>query len=1111
MLQIYKASAGSGKTYTLAYEYIKLLLGVKNPETGEYELNRRLRDRHRGILAVTFTNKATEEMKQRIVHELAVLGQIEPQWTKPSPYEADLCQELHCTAEQLRPAAAKALRCLLFDFNFFNVSTIDSFFQIVLRTFAREADIAGNYEVDLDNDRAIGTGIRELFDSLSIEGSSEQTRRIIHWITQHLLGELANGKSVSLFDRSATVHSGILKFINQVSNDTFAAHFTEMMDYLSKPELLQQFIESVKNEETSIIQNTRINCKTALDTIENRGYSEGKLKVSAHLLKQLTRCAEDGEETGSSTTANKVLDDVNNAYGVALNKHLTANPDEALNLAITNACDSIVTGGAQLKLYREARASVFVLGLLERVYYHIDKYRAENNTILLSDTNSILREIIGEDDAPFIYERVGLWIHHFLIDEFQDTSRLQWENLRPLLREGQSNDDDSLIIGDEKQCIYRFRDSDPTLLQHQVANEFPGSIKQHPNNNGASTNWRSSATVIKFNNALFKSLAQKNGFDDIYKNVEQRVAPTNDNNRGYVKITAIESSLKEEFHDESLEILTNDICTQLRAGYKASDICVLTRKNPDAALVIDHLMNEASEREELSGVSIISDDAMSVGSAPVVKLILSIMRYMAIPPTDEIDRTDESTNSTRSSRRDRNREIGRLINRYQHIMSTDADPEKALRSAIENTQLEATDATTEIADSMACFNVPSLVERIIAQYVLPEVAAEQNMYLSAFVDVVTDFCSRGTADLQSFLSWWDDKGHNSKVSAPSDENAIRVMTIHKSKGLEFKCVHIPFVDWNVINFLDKEWFITNGKFEKINSNCVPPMLPLQPAQYMTETQFSGQYQQMVKEQRLDELNVTYVAFTRAIDQLCVNYIKPSAKKSDSANKINELLDAALKSIDISLIQSNSDNIESDDNVIILGSPTLPQSEKKKAHTALQPESSEEMNPYATSPRDDLWSTLDIERYLDYGSARDRGIVLHAVLAHVLHDSDLEHAIKKCSYRGHLPKDIASDVLEHLRGQFMRNEIKPWFTDFRKALLERPLVLNSGEVRRPDRVVWTSSGTVDVIDYKFGEEHPEKYAKQVKKYMRALESMGCENVRGFIWYVDSGNIVPVANN
>jgi hypothetical protein len=171
-----------------------------------------------------------------------------------------------------------------------------------------------------------------------------------------------------------------------------------------------------------------------------------------------------------------------------------------------------------------------------------------------------LREIIGEDDAPFIYERVGLWIHHFLIDEFQDTSRLQWENLRPLLREGQSNDDDSLIIGDEKQCIYRFRDSDPTLLQHQVANGFPGSVKQHPNNNGASTNWRSSATVIKFNNALFKSLAQKNGFDDIYKNVEQRVAPTNDNNRGYVKITAIESSLKEEFHDESLEILTNDIC-----------------------------------------------------------------------------------------------------------------------------------------------------------------------------------------------------------------------------------------------------------------------------------------------------------------------------------------------------------------------------------------------------------------------------------------------------------------------------------------------------------------------------------------------------------------------
>ena len=184
MLAIYKASAGSGKTFTLAYEYIKMLLGVKDMETGRYALNRHLRDRHRHILAVTFTNKATDEMKRRIIHELAVLSRLEPNWKGESPYLDRLCEELHCRPDALRTAAAAALRQLLFDFNFFQVSTIDSFFQIILRTFAREVDIAGNYEVDLDNDRAIGQGVRELFDSLAVNSGSADTRRLVQWISR---------------------------------------------------------------------------------------------------------------------------------------------------------------------------------------------------------------------------------------------------------------------------------------------------------------------------------------------------------------------------------------------------------------------------------------------------------------------------------------------------------------------------------------------------------------------------------------------------------------------------------------------------------------------------------------------------------------------------------------------------------------------------------------------------------------------------------------------------------------------------------------------------------------------------------------------------------------
>lgn len=1104
MLLIYKASAGSGKTFTLAYEYIKLLLGVKDPATGQYRLNRKQRDRHRGILAVTFTNKATDEMKQRIIHELAVLGEIEPGWKKPSPYIKDLCAELHCSPDELKPAAAKALRCLLFDFNFFNVSTIDSFFQIILRTFAREADIAGNYDVDLDNERAIGHGVRELFDSLVIDSDSPQTRRMLHWITQYLLGELASGRQISLFNRSSNVHDQFLHFIKSISNDVFATHFAEMMDYLSDPDRLQRFAQDISRVEQSILQTTRSLCSAAIAAIEDRGYTSGSLKIYHHLFNQLTRCARTGEETGTSATAMKVVTDPSVAYGKKLNEHLASHPDPQLEHAVADACRAIADGQARLQLLRTTRSNLFVLGLLERVYYHIDRYRADNNTIFLADTNSMLRDIIGDDEAPFVYERVGVWVRHFLIDEFQDTSRLQWENLRPLLKEGQATDDDSLIIGDEKQCIYRFRFSDPTLLQHQVQTEFAAESAPHPNNSDVSNNWRSSVEVVEFNNALFKAMAEITGFNEIYRNVCQKVPDGNRNHRGYIKIAGIDTPVDADFQTESLNILTADICRQIRDGYKASDICILTRFNTEAAAVISHLMQIADSTPELNGIRIISDDAMSVAAAPAVRLVLSIMRFMAIPETDE----DDST----KSRGDHRREIAAMINRFQHLMSTGADLDSCLQGALTESKALADNDLGMIAGSMACFNVPSLVERIIAHYISPDVAEAQNMYLSAFVDVVTDFCSRGSADLQSFLSWWDDTGYRSRISAPFDEGAIRVMTVHKSKGLEFKCVHIPFVNWKMVDFRDREWFLTEGALDQVDPDLVPPMLPFRPAAYMDGTQFAGQYRRRLDEQRLDELNVAYVAFTRAIDELCLAY-RATPSKPDTY-MVNDLLAEALTRIPGLTQLPDPEPVPDPDSgrpevtIRTIGSPTKATEEKKKPRTALQPDGSQPMIPYATAPRNDLWDKLDIDRYLDYGLARDRGILLHDVLAHVRHTDDLSRAIRLCTYRGRLPREMAQEVEAHLSRQLLRPDIAQWFEGYSRVLCERPLVLPDGEVRRPDRVVWTADGHIDIIDYKFGEQRPKAYSRQVRAYMDALAAMGYENLRGFIWYVDSGKTVPV---
>lgn len=1106
MLAIYKASAGSGKTFTLAYEYIKMLLGVKNPDTGRYSLNRGQRDRHRHILAVTFTKKATGEMKERIIHELAVLGNLEYKWPDPSPYAKRLCDELHCTPDELTKAAATALRQLLFDFNFFQVNTIDSFFQGILRTFAHEVDVSGNYEVDLDSDRAISQSVRDLFDSLSTDSPDGQSRRLQRWITQYLIGQLNSGRQVSLFNRSSTVYSNFIEFIKSISNDVFDEHYGKMMDYLSNPERLQKLYTSLSKQADSQIKETKSLCRAAVDAITSRGYDgSGKLKVSAYLMKKLKEMAGAGECKDIGKTVAAVNEDILNAFTGNLKKLMEQSADTGLCDAISDATRSITEGAARLAMLRDIRSNIFVLGLLKNIYDFIEKYRKDNNTLILSDTNTLLRTIIGDDDAPFVYERTGTWINHFLIDEFQDTSKVQWENLRPLLHEGQSVGNDSLIIGDEKQCIYRFRFSDPTLLQHQVQEDFGVKSMIKGNDSAGNTNWRSSADVVSFNNDFFSAIAGMTGFTDIYANVRQQISPKHKDHRGYIKLTGVGHTEGATFSETALRLLTDDIVRQLRAGYRPCDIAVLTRFNNEAADVIASLMEACKEHEELRGVRIISDDAMSIASSPAVRLIISVMRFLDMPAEEAAEESGEGESTAGKRRKARLREIGRLMNIYEHNLSRTGDVGESLRVAIAGAGSTSgagivTTADSEAAGSMACFNVPSLVERIIARYISPETARDQNMYIAAFVDEMTSFCSTGSADLHAFLQWWDDKGCRAKISAPFDENALMVMSIHKSKGLEFKCVHIPFADWRLVNFKSIEWFEPAGAIAA-EEDIIPPLLPLKPAEWMKGTALGKQYDDRCREQLLDEINVAYVAMTRAVNELSVCY--PLAGSKSGRDNLNDIIMQALGSVATERTEESEDGTELVSDTI--GSPTTREADKKEERRALDPEGTVDMEPYVTADRDDLWGKLDIERYVDYGVARGRGIVLHDVLSRVRHPEELESAVRYCSYRGRLPREATDEVCAYLSRELKRDDVAGWFNGYRRVICERTLVLANGDVCRPDRVVWRADGHVDVVDYKFGEEKPKLYGKQVRAYMEALRAAGCEDVRGYLWYVDSGII------
>lgn len=1097
MLHLYKASAGSGKTFTLAYEYIKMLLGIKGAD-GKYRLNTSSRgETHRSILAITFTNKATEEMKRRILHELAVLAEMEPGWTKPSPYMKRLCHEFSASREQIRLASGVALKSLLMDFSYFNVSTIDAFFQVVLRTFAREAELTGNYELELDNNRAIDFGVNEMFSWINSDPDAPGVDRIVQWIANYLVQQLHYGRDIKLFNRSSKMHADFTSLITGISNDSFAVHYDDIMGYLRQtPQKLKLFADALNNRLDTMLREIKIGSEVALTVINNHASEPGK--VIDNLVKAFGKYSQKPHavtDSNASKTPISVHDNLEKAYDANRRKYYARQggaPD--LDEAITSACRYIVEYPPQIKLLEQIRGSLFVLGLIDKVYEFIEKFREENNTILLSDTNSLLREIIGDSDAPFVYERVGLWLRHFLIDEFQDTSRMQWFNIRPLLNESMANDSDSLIIGDEKQCIYRFRDSDPTLLQYQVQRQFPGRTTVSGDAPEDNTNWRSAPAVVEFNNALFHTLASIVGVEDVYANVRQQVPSRDNEYPGYVSLMPFTASKLEDFKELALKRMTDEMERQLRHGYAYNDLCVLVRDRKEGEAVISRLMEIADtagssdcEYPLLSGANVISDDAMLISRSPVVKIIISTLRALANPALNSDGDTAGDTPAKFHSRT----EMMAMFSRYDHFSSLGHSPQEALELALSE-KPHQWDLRSEMPE-MECFNLPSLVEHIIQHRIPPRDREIENVFISAFQDLVCDYCATSTPDLGGFLNWWDQASNRFTVSAPMDANAVRVMTIHKAKGLEFKCTHIPFLSYKVPKFINHEWFEARP-LEGIDADVMPPLLPLVPGPILENTPFEPQYDAIVQEQLLDELNVLYVAFTRAGQELIASY------KANDTGTIGTILTSACK-----LLTQYAASLPGE---LVSGSPDTVPVRKTEQKTALDPHSSVAMLPYEVYDGTTVWNQTQVDFDPEKVEAVSRGTALHNLLAMVKDAASVPLAVEKAVRRHIISRADLPEVEALLTERVSGPDTARWFSGYKRVLRERSITFGKDEHCRPDRVVWTSDGHIDIIDYKFGAERPAKHARQLRKYLRRFKEMGFSGLRAFVWYVDTNEIVPV---
>lgn len=1200
MLKIHKASAGSGKTYTLAREYLRLLLGYTGEDgrqrlrpASAYGFGRR--KAHSAILAVTFTNKATEEMIQRIVKELYNLSRQGKPGAPHSNYIDEFCRVFDATPRSVAEASARALSDLLFNFSYFNVSTLDSFFQTIVRSFARDLDLPENYSLEISQEFPVASSVADMFTDLNrpeAQGTDRtaaaRRRHLEHTIEQFMLQEAADGRGAQLLSRSSGVFGNVVSFINSLINETWKFHRHEMEEYLSDPARVTAFRQALYDASSQALDDARRAARAILDLGADRIVRAGVLKFCESL------CRGERPRTLPADVV-KALDGRQSPL-----KNVRTKADTALRDAVGDSIETAVAAFAPLQramMYDYVRRNLYLLSLFGHATRSLSEYCHENETFLLGDTNDLLRDLIDEAEAPFIYDRVGSRIEHFLIDEFQDTSRMQWENLRPLVLESMSRGLDNLIIGDEKQCIYRFRNSDPELLGHVAADSVAArfgrdAIEQHGHTIDENTNWRSAPLVVRFNNTLYRALAamvdEASLSDGVtaatYAGLVQKIPDRAPGAmpEGYVEARFFPAG-DADYAARSLDALTASIERQLAAGYTPGDIAVLVRGRKEGKQVIEHLLRRVNAPDWRFGpMRIVSSDSLAISANPSVKTVINLLRLIITPETvADITRTDADGNPVRVINGEWLRR--RLIHRYQ-LALYDSDvprtPAEALALALEETMAApycgaaecgtppagpycpvapAAAAATHPSRHSAIFSDPEslvncpnlfeLVERLIAEALTPRALERDCAFITALQDLVLDYQDTGHNDVESFLEWWDSTGSTRTLSAPEGLDALSVMTIHKAKGLEFPCVHVPFMDrtMDYVNPSDRAWYTLDpADFPGIGPALIPPVMPLpQTSTNRSFEAFAPQYEITVRRSRLDSLNVAYVATTRAVNELCI--YAQRATKPDSerlGERIRQAIERATPAFVAAdplatwltpLKSDKSDPSDATDTVtgatdcelFTFGHPTAPAGATKTApagatgvaatqtatpdcgagiagapHPGAQQPPTSPVARYAVAERGELSVDIDPE-----AGPRDRGTFLHSVLASVRHRRDLGAAIRRAAYRRHLSEADEAECRDLLTRALDDPRVRHWFEGFTRVVNERPASV-PGAVKRPDRVVWHPDGSVSVIDYKFGHHRPRRYFEQVRDYVGLLSGRVGGQVRGYLWYPLSSEIIPV---